>query len=268
MAQSHNRKTIRKNPLDALGSKPISMSAPSNPRDSHLHDDVVEDMPAQGSKPEARSDGIRGEPKTAAPAEDAPQVATSQPVQRKNVEALFDEVLSPSVNNPRKRFFKTTMGKQTASNETNVDPQALAIVKTWSQWAALGGTVPAPVVDVALISAAQVKMLHLLCKHYRIPFEKKMTLSLVTSLVGGSAPTWLAQTIARTSIKSVPLVGSVVSLATQPALAFATTYAIGRTFVEHFEARGTLLNFSADKMSGAFSRFFHAGRSLFKAPSP
>jgi len=160
------------------------------------------------------------------------------------------------------------MGKQAANQDKLVDQQALVIVKTWSQWAALGGTVPAPVVDVALISAAQIKMIQLLCKHYRIPFEKKMTFTLVSALVGGSAPTWLAQTMTRSSLKSVPVVGSLLSLTAQPALAFATTYAIGRTFAEHFESEGTLLNFSADKMSVVFSRFFQTGRTLFKKSSP
>lgn len=234
MAQSHTRKTIRKNPLDALGSKPISVSAPINLSDSATPGDSVEDLP----------------------------------VQKKSVEALFDQVLDPQTKSAKKPLFKPVMGKQVVNHDKHIDPQALAIVKTWSQWAALGGTVPAPVVDVALISAAQVKMIHQLCKHYRIPFEKKVTFTLVSSLVGGSAPTWLAQTMTRSSLKSVPLVGSVMSLTAQPAFAFATTYAIGRTFVEHFESKGTLLNFSADKMSAVFSRFFQAARTFFKKTSP
>ena len=230
MAQSHSRKTIRKNPLDALGSAPVSNTAPVNQPDSI-------------------------------------QTGDNPKVEKKNVEALFDEVLAPSAKSGKKLSFKPVLSHRFQLNEAPADPKALAIVKTWSQWAALGGMVPAPVVDVALISGAQIKMLQLLCKHYGFPFEKKLTFTLVSALLGGSSSTWLAQTITRTGLKSLPVVGAVVSLTAQPAMAFATTYAIGRTFVEHFESKGTLLNFSADKMSGAFSRFYLAGRNLFKKSS-
>ena len=44
-------------------------------------------------------------------------------------------------------------------------------------------------------------------------------------------------------IKSVPLVGTAVVIAT-PALSVAATYAIGMVFIQHFATGGTLLDFS------------------------
>lgn len=285
MAQSHSRKTIRKNPLDALGSDPVpnptQVDQPNSSQSVNTNRQIADannqtantnrqtaavstSAMTQDSEVKACSVEVDSQQEQVSSTEQAGSTTQKTPVEKKNVEALFDEVLAPSAKSGKKLSFKPVLSHHSQHKESPADPQALAIVKTWSQWAALGGTVPAPIVDVALISGAQIKMLQLLCKHYGIPFEKKLTFTLVSSLLGGSTSTWLAQTITRTSLKSVPLVGTVLSLTAQPAIAFATTYAIGLTFVEHFESKGALLNFSADKMSGAFSRFYQAGRNLFK----
>lgn len=256
------RKTIRKNPLDALGSGPVDQPVQTGRSAGTPTIEAAAEHATSVSNTSPPETDIHRE-QDPSPADQGPLSNAKPSSSKKSVEALFDEVLAPSAKTSRPFSLKPKLVQRLQHQDGSVDPQALAIVKSWSQWAALGGTVPAPVVDVALISGAQIKMLQLLCKHYGIPFEKKLTFSLVSSLLGGSSSTWLAQTVARTGLKSVPLVGSVISLTVQPALAYATTYAIGRTFMEHFESKGTLLNFSADKMSGAFSRFVQAGRALF-----
>ncbi len=184
------------------------------------------------------------------------------------MDELFDAALSGSETKTAKKPAATQVGAPVQVPVHKGDEKALAIVKTWSQWAALGGTIPAPFVDVALVSSAQVKMLHVLCKHYKIPFEKKLTFTLITALMGGAMPAWLAQTITRAALKSVPVVGSVMSLTAEPAMAFAATYAIGRTFIQHFESKGTLVSFSAEKMSETFKRFLHTGQAIFKKSAP
>lgn len=258
MAEPRARKTIRNNPLDALGAEPLKKAKPAE-----------KEAKSKSGSTRVRKDAVKN--LGVDQLKDAPPPPKARAPKR-SVDELFEEVLGAKTNVDETT--KDTKAEQTDSPDQlhqpeeppsqGADEKALAIVKTWSQWAALGGTVPAPFVDVALVSGAQIKMIHSLCKHYRIPFQKKLAFTLVSALAGGTMPTWLAQTLTLSALKTVPVVGSVMSLTAEPAMAFAATYAIGRTFVQHFESKGTLASFSARNMSGSFQRFFKTGQSLSK----
>ncbi|MEI7567973.1 MAG: hypothetical protein WCJ34_00900 [Alcaligenaceae bacterium] len=133
------------------------------------------------------------------------------------------------------------------------NPQARVVIKQWAQWSAVGSMVPAPFMGTILISAAQIKMIHALCKSYDVPFERNLAVVVATGLVGGSAASGLAELLSRIAIKTIPYLGTVFSLAVEPALSYASSYAIGMSFVKHFEAGGTLANFNASEMKSYFS---------------
>jgi hypothetical protein len=46
-----------------------------------------------------------------------------------------------------------------------------------------------------------------------------------------------------------------------PALALASTVAVGRVFLQHFEAGGTLLDFDPEKMKSYFEAEFNKART-------
>lgn len=127
------------------------------------------------------------------------------------------------------------------------------IIKQWAQWSAVGSMVPAPFMGTVLISAAQIKMIHSLCKTYNVPFERNVAVAVATGLVGGSVASGLAQLLGRLVIKTVPYLGAAFTIAVEPALSYASSYAIGMSFVKHFEAGGTLENFNAREMKSYFS---------------
>ena len=139
-----------------------------------------------------------------------------------------------------------------AFSEIN-NPQARLVIKQWAQWSAVGSMVPAPFMGTILISAAQIKMIHALCKSYDVPFERNLAVAVATGLVGGGVASGLAQLLGRIAIKTVPYLGAVFTLAVEPALSYASSYAIGMSFVKHFEAGGTLENFNAREMKSYFS---------------
>jgi len=145
--------------------------------------------------------------------------------------------------------------KITSDRET----RAMKIVKTWSQWSVAAGIVPVPLMDIALVSGIQVKMIYDLCQVYNIPFEKKSALAVASGLVGGSFSAGVARTIGEMALKSIPYVEQVL----QPTLAFATTYSMGYVFVKHFENSGTLMNFDASKMNIYFHEQFEKSKKLF-----
>lgn len=139
------------------------------------------------------------------------------------------------------------------------ETRAMKIVKTWSQWSVAAGIVPVPLMDVALVSGIQVKMIYDLCQVYNVPFEKKSALAVASGLVGGSFSAGIARMLGEMALKSIPYVEQVM----QPTLSFATTYSMGYVFVKHFESAGTLVNFDASKMNIYFQEQFEKSKKLF-----
>lgn len=139
------------------------------------------------------------------------------------------------------------------------ETRAMKVVKTWSQWSVAAGIVPVPLMDVALVSGIQVKMIYDLCQIYNVPFEKKSALAVASGLVGGSLSAGVARMAGEMALKTIPYVEQVL----QPTLAFATTYSMGYVFVKHFENSGTLVNFDAGKMNMYFQEQFEKSKKLF-----
>ena len=109
--------------------------------------------------------------------------------------------------------------------------------------ASLGvGLVPLPLVDTALLSGLQLKMLHSLANLYGVDFYSQLGKSLIASLLGGGVPVSLSVNLARL-IKGIPLYGQIVGIVGTSFFGGASTYAVGKVFIQHFESGGTFLTF-------------------------
>ena len=143
------------------------------------------------------------------------------------------------------------------------DVHALHTVKTWSQWAVLAGLIPTPVIDTVAISAVQIKMIHALCKLYSVQFKKEAALAVVSGLVGGSLTTTLAG-MGGVILSNLPAIGSIMKYTAQPALSYASTYALGRVFMRHFQDNGTMADLDSKKLETYFKEQYAKGRKMFK----
>lgn len=144
-----------------------------------------------------------------------------------------------------------------------VDIHALHTVKTWSQWAVLGGLIPTPVVDTVAITGVQIKMIHALCELYKVEFKKEAALAVVSGLVGGTLTTSLAS-MGSMILGHLPVIGSLMKYTAQPALSYASTYALGRVFMRHFENNGTMVDIDSKKLAAYFKEQYARGRKMFK----
>ncbi len=145
----------------------------------------------------------------------------------------------------------------------DVSSEADLIIHRNILWAMGGGLVPVPMVDVFLISGFQLKMLAELSAAYGIEFSENTGKSVIVSLVGGLG----ADTIAKSSLsllKAIPGVGTAVGSVAVPIFAGATTYAVGKVFVKHFESGGTLLDFKAENFKTYYKEMLESGKSLAK----
>ena len=123
------------------------------------------------------------------------------------------------------------------------------------------GFIPVPVVDFAAITGVQLTMLAQICKIYGQPFSKEAATSIIASLVGGAVTGGEASSLAISSkMKFIPVVGTAASWLVTPALAGATTYAIGKVFVHHLETGGSLLTFDGQKMKGYMQKAMEEGK--------
>jgi len=120
------------------------------------------------------------------------------------------------------------------------------------------GFIPLPAFDVMAVSGVQLDMLYRLCRIYNVPFSSEAARSMISALIGASIPAVPAGVLA-SGVKMIPGIGTALGLFTSPSLYGATTYAVGRVFVEHLESGGTLLTFDAKKMKAHFERALKRG---------
>lgn len=133
-----------------------------------------------------------------------------------------------------------------------------------SQWATLAGFIPVIGVDTLTISGVQLKMVYDLCETYQVPFKKEAVFAIIGAAFGGSFTTVIAAKVTDSAVNKIPLVGSIISFVSQPAISFATTYAIGMLFINHFEKSGTLSDFDLNSTKTIFDEQFKKAKTLYK----
>ncbi len=127
-------------------------------------------------------------------------------------------------------------------------------------WLARGiGFIPIPLVDMTALIAIQLRMLRLLSANYHVPFYRDIVKKLISSLLGGIIPTSLA-TIVGSGMRLIPVVGPIIGVMSMPVFSAATTLAIGKIFMQHFESGGTFLDFEPAKVRAFFRQEFEASQ--------
>ncbi len=121
--------------------------------------------------------------------------------------------------------------------------RARAVVERHALYAAVGGLIPLPIVNVAGVTANIVHMVKQLSELYGVPFERDRARAMVVGLVGGTAPTGFA-TVTASTLMFVPG-ANLLSLAVSSATAIACTRGVGRVFIDHFESGASSLDLPA-----------------------
>jgi len=135
--------------------------------------------------------------------------------------------------------------------KTPRQPLAEGVVRTYAFFTATSGFLSLGFLDPFVVPGLQLKMLQDLCSLYEVPFTEEWGKELIGALVGSTLAKSLATRI-------VPVIGVFAG----PATSAAATWALGRVFVQHFEAGGTLLKFSPPKMKQYFGDYFQSAPPL------
>lgn len=139
--------------------------------------------------------------------------------------------------------------------------QAEDIVERHAKIAAGVGLIPLPFVDIVGATAVQISLVNKLCRHYSQVCSRKWTKSIVSSLIG-SITANVATSSTLSFAKGIPVIGTVVGVAALPAFFGATTYAIGKVFIQHFESGGTVFTFDPVQMKEHFRRVYSRRASV------
>lgn len=129
------------------------------------------------------------------------------------------------------------------------------------------GFIPIPVLDFVTVTGVQIDLLYRLCRIYEVDFSKEAARSVISSLVGAAVP-GIESTLVGSSVKLIPIFGTAVGLFVTPAVAGASTYALGKVFVQHLESGGTLLSFNAAKMKAHFERALAESKQKLRRKKP
>ncbi len=121
------------------------------------------------------------------------------------------------------------------------------------------GLVPLPLVDLAALTGIQLQMLSKLSKSFDVEYSKERGKALLGSLLGASGSVLAGAGSSRLLLRLVPGGGAVVSGVSVAVFAGASTYAVGKVFVQHFESGGTFLTFEPEKVRGYYAQQFQQG---------
>jgi len=149
-----------------------------------------------------------------------------------------------------------------STTEVDAEKRALEaseIIKNHMLGSLAFGVVPAPIVDLVGLAGTQLNMLRKLSNLYGHDFSEEIAKKTIASLLGGGIAIPAAMGL-YSLIKVVPVIGQtagVIALGTSGA---ATTYAVGRVFVKHFESGGDFLSFNSKKAKDDFKEEFEKGK--------
>ncbi len=129
------------------------------------------------------------------------------------------------------------------------------------KWAMGVGLVPIPIVDLVGLLGLQISLVQSMAKMYDVPFKENVARSLISSLMGSIIPVFIAAPVS-SLLKAIPVIGTATGAVSMSLIGGASTYAVGKIFLQHFESGGTLLDFDSKKMRGKFKEKFTEGKEV------
>lgn len=158
---------------------------------------------------------------------------------------------------------ETVENKSEISDENNRSEKAEKIVRK-HMLVALGTGIVPPIVDIAALTGVQIRMLYLISQNYGQKFKDDWGKSVVGSLIGGYGMARLATGAVFSLMKFIPVVGQIAAPVSLSVVASASTYALGKVFIKHFDSGGTLLNFDSEKLREYYYDQYEKGVKLAK----
>lgn len=141
------------------------------------------------------------------------------------------------------------------------EERAYTLVQRYALGVGALGLVPIPVLDILPMTWLLLLMLRDLGALYGQSFSgKQRRYEVLGALLGGVALPALTFPTLLSVAKWIPGVGTAVATLILPLFAGTIAYAVGLTFIQHFETGGTLLSFNPKALRRVFIAYYNEGR--------
>lgn len=157
----------------------------------------------------------------------------SKQLEKNSIMRVFSTQKIGSSNDPENRLHSADRAKRLA--------EATNISRRYVLLASMLALIPFPLIDLAALLSLQVKLVHDLAKLYNVPFQTRIALPLLSSLLSGCVVTGGGVLLISIG-KAIPGLGTLVGGGLTGGLA-GTTLATSEIFIRHFEAGGALSDF-------------------------
>ena len=126
------------------------------------------------------------------------------------------------------------------------------------------GAVPIFILDLIALVGIQLRLLKRMAKIYGQlqHFNETQGKSIIASLMGGLGFFLAAANIGPSFIKLFPGIGPIIGAASMPVFSGASTYALGKVFIIHFDSGGTFLNFCPEEMKRYYAEQLGWGKKF------
>ena len=104
-------------------------------------------------------------------------------------------------------------------------------------------------------------MLHSLSNLYGVSFSKDIGKESIAALIGGVVPVSLTPAL-MSLIQVIPVIGQAAGTIGLMTLGGASTYALGKVFIQHFESGGTFLTFDPNQVKDYFAQEYEKGKTV------
>jgi len=118
-------------------------------------------------------------------------------------------------------------------------------------WSAAAALIPVPIVDIAGLAAVQATLVNDISELYGQSFKKEAANNVVSVLLGSLIPGTFGS-----GLKMIPGIGTIIGYLTFSAFAAASTYAVGKVMIRHFENGGSVTSFDAKSVTGELKKEF------------
>ena len=142
------------------------------------------------------------------------------------------------------------MTEQTSKNDV-----ALAIIDKYILGALGVGLVPFPVIDMTVLMALQLKMLHSLAAVYETQFKDELGKEIISACLASVVPMSLTLNVSHL-LRFIPVYGWLLKGMSGSLFAGLFTYTIGKLFIQHFESGNTFLTLDPQQVKDHFSTQF------------
>ncbi|MCB9288633.1 MAG: GTPase [Lewinellaceae bacterium] len=133
------------------------------------------------------------------------------------------------------------------------------IIQSNAIFAAAGGAIPVPLLDVGAVTLVQLDMLKALCRLHNVDYSELQGKAIISALSGS-----LMARMSASAFKLVPGIGSLLGGISMAAFSAANTYSIGQVFDFLLSKYGSLDKVDIEEIKAVFEEEFEKGKAFFE----